>query len=46
MFISNKKKKINADINGSLQIMKKVFPNAFKSHGIEDCGFNPVKVEL
>lgn len=46
MFISNKGKRINADINGSLQMIIKEFPNAFKSHGIEDCGFNPVKVEL
>lgn len=46
LFISNKGKKINSDINGSLQILKKEFPNAFKGHGIEDCGFNPVKVRL
>ena len=26
-------------------IMKKVFPNVF-DHGIEDCGFNPVRVGL
>lgn len=46
LFMSNKGKKINADINGSLQIIKKVFPNAFKSYGIEDCGFNPIKIGL
>lgn len=46
LFISNKGKKINADINGSLQILKKVFSNAFNSYEIEGCRFNPVKVEL
>ena len=45
LFISNNGIKINSDVNGSLQIMKKVFPNAF-SHGIEDYGFNPIRVDL
>lgn len=45
LFISNKGIKINSDVNGSLQIMKKVFPNAF-SYGIEDYGFNPIRVGL
>ena len=45
LFKSNLGKLINADVNGSLQIMKKVFPNAF-SHGIEDYGFNPIRVGL
>ena len=45
LFKSNNGKLINADVNGSLQIMKKVFPNAF-SHGIEDYGFNPIRVGL
>ena len=45
LFVSNKGIKINADVNGSLQIMKKVFPNAF-SHGIKDYGFNPIRVGL
>lgn len=45
LFISNKGIKINSDVNGSLQIMKKVFPNAF-SHGVEDYGFNPIRVGL
>ena len=35
---------INSDINGSLQILKKVFPEAYD--GIEGCAFNPVKVNL
>ena len=45
LFISNKGIKINSDVNGSLQIMKKVFPNAF-SYGIEDYEFNPIRVGL
>ena len=45
LFVSNNGIKINSDVNGSLQIMKKVFPNAF-SHGIEDYGFNPIRVDL
>ena len=36
---------VDSDVNGSLQIMKKVFPNAF-SHGIKDYGFNPIRVGL
>lgn len=43
---SNSGKLINADINGSLQIIKKVFSNAFQSHEIEDYGFNPIRVDL
>ena len=45
LFISNKGIRINSDVNGSLQIMKKVFPNAF-SYGIEGYGFNPIRVSL
>ena len=45
LFKSDKGKFINADVNGSYQIMKKVFPNAF-SHGIEDFGLNPIRVGL
>ena len=45
LFVSNKGIKINSDVNGSLQIMKKVFPNVF-SHGIEGYGFNPIRVGI
>ena len=45
LFKSDLGKLINADVNGSLQIIKKVFLNAF-SHGIKDCGFNPIRVGL
>jgi putative transposase len=34
-------KLINADVNGSLQIIMKVVPNAF-SYGIEGVSLNPV----
>jgi len=44
-FKSNKGILINADINGALQIMKKVFPNVF-DYGIEDYWFNPIRVGL
>ena len=43
LFISNKGTKINADVNGSYQIMKKVFPNAF-GNGIEGVGLHPIVV--
>nr|WP_232380892.1 transposase [Paenibacillus tianjinensis] len=45
MFISNLGIKINADLNGSYQIMKKVFPNAF-GDGIEGVHLHPVRVNL
>lgn len=45
LFISNKGVKINADINGSYQIIKKVFPKAF-ADGIEGVGLHPFKVDL
>jgi len=45
LFKSNKGKLINADVNGSYQIMKKVFPNAF-ANGIEGVGLHPVRVNV
>ena len=44
MFVGNNKK-INADVNASYQIMKKVFPNAF-SNGIESVGLHPFVVDV
>lgn len=46
LFKSNNGKLINADVNGSLQIIRKVFPDAFKSQGVEGYGFNPIRVNL
>ena len=43
MFISNNGIKINADVNGAYQIMKKVFPNAF-ANGIEGVDFRPLVI--
>lgn len=45
LFISNTGIKINSDVNGSLQIMKKVFPNAF-ADGIEGVDFCPIRVNV
>lgn len=41
LFKSNNGVLINADVNGSMQIMKKVNPNAFDSYGLEGC-LNPI----
>lgn len=45
LFKSNTGKLINSDINGSLQILKKVFPNAY-TDGIEAVVFQPFKVNF
>lgn len=45
LFQSNTGKIINADVNGSLQILKKVFPNAY-ADGIEVVVFQPIKVNF
>lgn len=44
LFKSNKGILINSDVNGSYQIMKKVFPNVF-TNGIEAC-LTPIKVNI
>ena len=43
MFISNNGIKINADVNGAYQIMRKVFPNAF-ANGIEGVDLHPLVI--
>ena len=45
LFISNTGRKINADVNGAYQIMKKVFPKAF-ADGIEGVALHPVRVSI
>jgi putative transposase len=45
LFQSNTGKLINADVNGSYQIMKKVFPNAFVD-GIEGVGLHPLSIKI
>jgi IS605 OrfB family transposase len=50
LFRSSTGKLLNADVNGSLNILRKAFPDAFglnpleKGHGIMDCVVNPVRV--
>ena len=36
---------INADVNGSYNIVRKVFPKAF-ADGIEDVGLHPIKYNV
>ena len=43
LFVANNGKKINADINGAFQIMKKVFPNV-NADGIEGVALRPAIV--
>lgn len=45
LFKSNKDILINADVNGALQILRKVVPNAF-ADGIDGIGLVPVKLNL
>lgn len=45
LFKSNTGKLINADVNGSYQILKKVFPNAF-ANGIEGVGCHPTAIKV
>lgn len=44
LFISSKGIKINADINGSANILKKVIPTAFDSYGIKGVVVHPIRV--
>ena len=45
LFVSNKGIRINADVNGSYQILMKVFPNAF-AEGIEGVALHPIRVNV
>ena len=45
LFVSNNGTKINADVNGSYQITKKAFPNAF-SNGIVGVGLHTTVVNI
>ena len=45
LFVTKKGEEINADVNGSYQIMKKVFPSVF-ADGIVDAGSHPVVVNI
>jgi putative transposase len=37
---------VNADVNGSYQIMMKVFPNAFNVNGVEGVGCHPLSMKI
>ena len=45
LFKSNNNTLINSDVNGSYQIIKKVFPNAF-TNGILGVGLHPIRVNV
>ena len=45
LFISDNGVKINADVNGAYQILKKVFPKAY-ADGIEDVALHPIRVSV
>ena len=45
LFVSNKGIKINADVNGAYQIMRKVFPNV-KLDGIKGVALHPIRVSV
>lgn len=45
LFVSNNGIKINADVNGAYQIMKKAFPNAY-ADGIQGVALHPVRVSV
>lgn len=45
LFKSNSGELINSDVNGSYQIIKKVFPNAF-TNGIEGVYLHPIVIKL
>lgn len=46
MFKSNNGTKINADLNASYQIIKKVFPEAFAGIGNRGCDLHPVRLNF
>ena len=45
LFVSNNGKKINADVNGAYQIMKKVIPDVF-DEGVEGAGLHPTTIKV
>ena len=45
LFVTKEGEEINADVNGSYQIMKKAFPNAF-ANGIVGVGLHPTVVNI
>ena len=45
LFKSNDGTLINADLNGSYQIIRKVFPNAFMQWD-RGCGLHPIRISF
>ena len=45
LFVSNKGTKINADVNGAYQILRKIFPEV-SLDGVEGVALHPVKVDI
>ncbi len=39
-------RKINADVNGAYNILRKVAPDALRGKGVEDCVVNPVRLHV
>lgn len=46
LFVSKNKRKINADVNASYNIMRKAIPSIFTNHGIEDFVVSPSVIQL
>ncbi len=44
LYKSKSGKKLNADVNGSYNILRKVAPDAMSGKGVEDCVVNPVRL--
>ena len=44
IYKSSTGRKINSDINGSYNIMRKVVPNVFKDNGIEGAAVHPIRL--
>ena len=46
MYKSSTGRKINADVNGSYNIMRKVVPNVFTGNGIEGAAVHPIRLTV
>jgi putative transposase len=46
MYKASDKRKINADVNGSYNIMRKASPKAFRSNGVEGAAVHPVRLAV
>jgi putative transposase len=44
MYKASDKRKINADVNGSYNIMRKASPNVFRNNGVEGAAVHPVRL--